>query len=219
MWASCWRAGSRWPCWPWRPKGCWPFPKTGPAGASNDRPGPAGRPPGRAANEGKGLAPLRRRCPRESTKGGFPEMLMFRRLALLLVAALLASALLAGAVYAQSTGKPTIRIGSKNFTEQLLLGEMYALLLEAHGYRVERKLNLAGTLVAHQALVHDEIDMYPEYTGTGLMNMLDMDPMSSAEAVYNAVKEGYLREWNLVWLDPAPMNNTQAIAVTREVAE
>ncbi|MFS8543151.1 MAG: hypothetical protein LOD91_04850, partial [Limnochordales bacterium] len=146
-------------------------------------------------------------------------MLMFRRLALLLVAALLASALLAGAVYAQSTGKPTIRIGSKNFTEQLLLGEMYALLLEAHGYRVERKLNLAGTLVAHQALVHDEIDMYPEYTGTGLMNMLDMDPMSSAEAVYNAVKEGYLREWNLVWLDPAPMNNTQAIAVTREVAE
>lgn len=141
-----------------------------------------------------------------------------RRIALLLVVALLVSAALAGAVHAQST-TPTIRIGSKNFTEQLLLGEMYALLLEAHGYRVDRKLNLAGTLVAHQALVHDEIDMYPEYTGTGLMNMLGMDPMSSAEAVYNAVKEGYLSEWNLVWLDPAPMNNTQAIAVTREVAE
>lgn len=141
-----------------------------------------------------------------------------RRIALLLVVALLVSAALAGAVHAQST-KPTIRIGSKNFTEQLLLGEMYALLLEAHGYRVDRKLNLAGTLVAHQALVHDEIDMYPEYTGTGLMNMLGMDPMSSAEAVYTAVKEGYLSEWNLVWLDPAPMNNTQAIAVTREVAE
>lgn len=115
--------------------------------------------------------------------------------------------------------KPTIRIGSKNFTEQLLLGEIYALLLEEHGYEVERKLNLAGTLVAHQALVHDEIDLYPEYTGTGLFNMLNLEPMADADAVYNAVKRGYEEEWNLTWLDPAPMNNTQAIAVTRETAE
>lgn len=121
--------------------------------------------------------------------------------------------------FAQSAAKPTVRIGSKNFTEQLLLGEIYALLLEEHGYKVDRKLNLAGTLVAHQALVHDEIDLYPEYTGTGLFNMLNLEPMSDAEAVYNAVKQGYEERWNLIWLDPAPMNNTQAIAVTRETAE
>lgn len=123
------------------------------------------------------------------------------------------------AAYAQAETAPTIRIGSKNFTEQLLLGEIYALLLEEHGYKVDRRLNLAGTLVAHQALVHGEIDLYPEYTGTGLFNMLNLEPMSDSEAVYNAVKQGYEEQWDLVWLDPAPMNNTQAIAVTRATAE
>src|SRR3981081_2461323 len=58
------------------------------------------------------------------------------------------------------------RIGSKNFTEQLILGEIYAEALEGAGLKVERKLNLGGTLVAHQALLNDQIDMYPEYTGT-----------------------------------------------------
>lgn len=115
--------------------------------------------------------------------------------------------------------KPRVSIGSKNFTEQLLIGEMYALLLEEHGYPVERKLNLAGTLVAHEALVAGEIDLYPEYTGTGLLNMLEMDVMSDPKAVYDTVKEEYAKRWDLVWLDPAPMNNTQAIAVTRETAE
>lgn len=120
---------------------------------------------------------------------------------------------------AQGATKPTVKIGSKNFTEQLLIGEIYALLLEEHGYKVDRKLNLAGTFVAHQALVHGEIDLYPEYTGTGLFNMLNLEPMSDPEAVYNVVKQGYEERWNLTWLDPAPMNNTQAIAVTRETAE
>ena len=140
----------------------------------------------------------------------------------LAAAALLAFLTLAAgsaAVWAQPESAPVIRIGSKNFTEQLLLGEIYALLLEEHGYRVERRLNLAGTLVAHQALVHGEIDLYPEYTGTGLFNMLNLEPMSDAEAVYNAVKQGYEENWDLIWLDPAPMNNTQAIAVTRATAE
>ncbi|MBO8142200.1 MAG: glycine/betaine ABC transporter substrate-binding protein [Firmicutes bacterium] len=144
---------------------------------------------------------------------------MVRRVWVVAVLALLAAGVAVAGACAQPADKPIIRIGSKNFTEQLLLGEMYALILEEHGYRVERKLNLAGTLVAHQALVHGEIDLYPEYTGTGLINMLHMEPMSDAGQVYEAVRDGYLREWNLVWLDPAPMNNTQAIAVTREVAE
>lgn len=148
--------------------------------------------------------------------------LPMRRFAQLLLVTMLVAALVGGTgamdAFAQSD-KPTVRIGSKNFTEQLVLGEIYALLLEEHGFRVQRKLNLAGTLVAHQALVHDEIDLYPEYTGTGLFNMLDLEPMDDAEAVYNVVKQGYEDEWNLTWLDPAPMNNTQAIAVTRETAE
>ncbi len=115
--------------------------------------------------------------------------------------------------------KPTVRVGSKNFTEQLLLGEMYALLLEAHGFEVERRLNLGGTLLAHGALRAGEIDLYPEYTGTALLNMLKKGVMSDPKAVYETVRDGYRSQWRLVWLDPAPMNNTQAIAVTRKTAE
>ncbi len=61
-----------------------------------------------------------------------------------------------------------IVVGSKNFTEQVILGEIVAQSLERAGMKVDRKLNLGGTLLAHQALVSGQIDLYPEYTGTGL---------------------------------------------------
>lgn len=112
-----------------------------------------------------------------------------------------------------------IRVASKDFTEQFILGEMYAQLLAANGYRVERKLNLGGTPVAHQALLAGEIDLYPEYTGTGLLTVLKLPTQSDPGAVYQTVKEEYARQFNLIWLDPAPMNNTQAIAMKRERAE
>ena len=67
-----------------------------------------------------------------------------------------------------------VRIGSKDFTEQLVLGEMYAQLLENAGIPVERRLNLGGTQVAQEALLAGEIDLYPEYTGTGLTVVLGM---------------------------------------------
>ena len=136
-----------------------------------------------------------------------------------LVAALAAALLVLAHGSAVAAERPTVRIGSKNFTEQLILGEMYALLLEKAGFRVERKLNLGGTLLAHEALKAGEIDLYPEYTGTALLNMLGKEVMRDPRKVYETVKAEYRRLWNLVWLDPAPMNNTQAIAITRKTAE
>lgn len=112
-------------------------------------------------------------------------------------------------------GDKTITVASKDFTEQFILGEMYAQLLENAGYTVERKLNLGGTPVAQQALLDGEIDVYPEYTGTGLLTVLKLGVMSDPQAVYDAVKEGYADQFSLVWLDPAPMNNTQALAMTK----
>jgi osmoprotectant transport system substrate-binding protein len=113
----------------------------------------------------------------------------------------------------------TIAIGSKNFTEQLILGEMYAQLLEAHGYTVNRRLNLGGTAIAHQALLSGEIDLYPEYTGTGLLAILERETMSDPDEVYEVVRDAYQEEFNLVWLDQAPMNNSQALAVKRSFSE
>lgn len=109
-------------------------------------------------------------------------------------------------------------VGSKDFPEQLILGEMYAQLLENNGFQVERKLNLAGTPVAHEALKNGEIDLYPEYTGTGLLTVLKLPVNSDPQQVYAAVVKGYQEQFNLVWLDPAPMNNTQALAMTQEGA-
>lgn len=73
-----------------------------------------------------------------------------------------------------------VRIGSKNFTEAILVAEMYALALENAGIRVERKFNLGATPVAHTALVNGEIDLYPEYTSTGLLEVLKQAPISDA---------------------------------------
>lgn len=113
----------------------------------------------------------------------------------------------------------TVTVGSKNFTEQLILGEMYAQLLEDRGFNVERVLNLGGTEVAHQALLAGEIDVYPEYTGTGLLVILEMDTMSDPDEVFDIVSAAYQEQFDLVWLDQAPMNNSNALAVTREWSE
>ncbi len=112
-----------------------------------------------------------------------------------------------------------IRVASKDFTEQFILGEMYALLLEDAGFKVERKLNLGGTPIAQKALEAGEIDLYPEYTGTGLLTVLKLPTNSDRQEVYNTVAREYTSRYQLAWLDPAPMNNTQGLAMTRENSE
>ena len=92
-------------------------------------------------------------------------------------------ALATGAAFAQ-----TVKVGSKNFTEQFILAEIYAQALEASGIKVERKINLGGTLIAHKALEEKEIDFYPEYTGTILVAVLKQESMTDRKAVYDKVK-------------------------------
>lgn len=115
--------------------------------------------------------------------------------------------------------KPTIKIGSKNFTEQYILGELYAQALEAAGYPVERKLNLGGTLVAFEAIKSGEIDLYPEYTGTALLDILKGEPQSDDKAVYEEVKKGYKEKWGIDVLEQTPFNNTYVLVTTKEVAQ
>lgn len=112
-----------------------------------------------------------------------------------------------------------IKVGSKDFTEQFILGEMYALALENAGLQVERKLNLGGTPVAQAGLQSGEIDLYPEYTGTGLLTVLKLPVSSDQKQVFDTVAKEYKEKFSLVWLEPAPMNNAQALAMTQEGAE
>ena len=112
----------------------------------------------------------------------------------------------------------TVKVGSKNFTEELILGELYAQSLEHAGIGVTRKLDLGTTDIAMAALKRAEIDLYPEYTGTALLNVLHLPPDSDPKRSYATVKGGYLKQFGLVWLQPAPMNDTQAVATTQAVA-
>ncbi|MDD9150810.1 glycine betaine ABC transporter substrate-binding protein [Sporolactobacillus sp. CQH2019] len=118
-----------------------------------------------------------------------------------------------------ATSAKTITIGSKNFTESLILGEMYADALENAGYKVNRKLNLGGTLVAHEALVKGDIDMYPEYTGTGLLDILKHSKVTDAGQVYQDVSQAYKKKWNLIWLQPTHANDSQGLAVSKTISD
>ncbi|MHB8644916.1 MAG: glycine betaine ABC transporter substrate-binding protein [Thermomicrobiales bacterium] len=138
-----------------------------------------------------------------------------RRLSRRAVLAGLAAA--AGATLLAACGgssKATIKVGSKDFTEEFIVGNMYALLLENAGFKVDRKLNLGGTPVCQAAMQKGDLDLYPEYTGTGLLTVLKLPSNTDAKMVYDQVSKGYKDQFNFVWLDPAPMNDTQALAMT-----
>jgi osmoprotectant transport system substrate-binding protein len=130
--------------------------------------------------------------------------------------ALLGAALLVPGCGGNSSAQASV--GAKNFTEELILGEIYAQVLEQHGLRVARKLNLGGTDIAMEALRRGEIDLYPEYTGTALLTQLKLQPIADGKAIYRIVKDAYQKQYGLTWLDPAPANNTQALATTAEIA-
>lgn len=111
-----------------------------------------------------------------------------------------------------------VRVGSKDFTEGLIVSEIYALALEDAGYEVDRVFDIAGSVV-HTALIGDEIDLYPEYTGTGLLSILGMDMITDPEEVYNTVKEEYAKQFQITWLEYSQASDGQGLAIRTEVAD
>lgn len=114
--------------------------------------------------------------------------------------------------------KTTIRVGSKDFTESLVVAEIYALALEDAGFNVERKLNIAGSVV-HTSIINDEIDLYPEYTGTGLLAILKMELITDPVEVYETVKEAYNEQFDLTWLDQSQANDSNGLVIRTALAK
>jgi len=111
-------------------------------------------------------------------------------------------------------------IGSKNFTEQIILGELLAQQIErTTQLPVQRKLNLGGTLLCHEALTAGQIDAYVEYTGTGLTAILKEPPVKDSNSVYQTVKAAYKSRFGIEWTEPLGFNNTFAIIVRKSDAE
>src|SRR5438552_3275013 len=113
---------------------------------------------------------------------------------------------------ASGPARGAIIVGSKNFTEQLVLGEVVAQILERQGLAVQRRLNLGGTLICDRALLNGDIDVYVEYTGTALTAGFHQPIRAHASAVFAAVKDLYARTGRTL-LPPLGYNNTFAILV------
>ena len=115
----------------------------------------------------------------------------------------------------------TVTIGSKNFTEQFILGEIYSQALEAAGFTVKKQLNLGSELIAYKALQGGKIDAYPEYTGTALTSFFDVkttDVPRDADQAYEQTKEGFA-EKDITALPQTPFENTFRLGMTKETNE
>ena len=113
-----------------------------------------------------------------------------------------------------------IIIGAKNYTENELLANMYAILIEENtNIKVERKFNLAGTDVVLKAITKGDVDIYPEYTGTALISILNEPSTSDPNVAYEVTKKGMKERYNLEMLKPLGYNNTYTLAVRKDFAE
>jgi glycine betaine/choline ABC-type transport system substrate-binding protein len=122
---------------------------------------------------------------------------------------------------ADNASKPTITIGSKNFTEQFILGEVYAQALQAAGYKVKKQLNLGSEQVALKALNSGRVDAYPEYTGTILTSFCkvkDKDVSHDPQQAYQQSKD-CMAEKNITAYNPTPFTDSNGFAVTQETAK
>ncbi len=115
--------------------------------------------------------------------------------------------------------RPDVTVGSKNFTEQLILAHMMSLVIEYQtDLTVDQRFCLGGTMICHGALLNGEIDLYAEYTGTGLTAVLHDQTRGSPDQVYRLVSREYQRRYDARWLEPFGINNTYAIAVRKRDA-
>ncbi|HWB90705.1 MAG TPA: glycine betaine ABC transporter substrate-binding protein, partial [Puia sp.] len=122
--------------------------------------------------------------------------------------------------------KGIVRLGSKIFPEQYILTDMYAMLIRGYtDLRVESKTGLGGTKICFEALTHDQIDMYPEYTGTALLAILQTPPAlagrlaANRDSVYTYVRKRFDEDYDLSWLQPIGFNNAYALMMRRSQAQ
>ena len=131
-----------------------------------------------------------------------------------LPALVIAIGLIASSAYASPRAKGTITVGGKLDVEAQLLTEMYTQLLQNGGYNVNEKLALGNSIIVHKAITSGVIDLYPEFTATGL-NTLGIKSSYDPQKDYQAVKSGYEKQFQVTWLDMAPLNDGYGICTTK----
>lgn len=138
-----------------------------------------------------------------------------------ILAGLILTAILLTITACSSEEPKTVVIASKPHSEQYILAEMLSLLIENHtDIKVEKKLGIGGgTSNIHPAMLSGDFDIYPEYTGTGLLFVLKEDLITDPDELYKRVQDRYLEEYNIKWLGLYGFNNTYALAVKESTAQ
>lgn len=114
----------------------------------------------------------------------------------------------------------SITVGGKQFNEQEILGQIMAIIIECNSnINVIRKLNLGGTMICFNGLKAGDLDLYPEYTGTGLVNILKRKVISDPNKAYDSVRQAFLEQYGLLWLKPFGFNNTYTLTMRQQHAE
>ncbi|MGH2447405.1 MAG: glycine betaine ABC transporter substrate-binding protein [Chloroflexota bacterium] len=118
--------------------------------------------------------------------------------------------------HSKKTG--TVNVGDKGFTEEYLVADMYQLLLEHHGFTVKRH-SVGTAALAQQAILKGDFDLFPEYTGTGYLDVLGhTTSLQNPTKLYDAVKTAYQKKYKLTWLAASPMNDTNSVALKKQSA-
>jgi osmoprotectant transport system substrate-binding protein len=143
---------------------------------------------------------------------------MKRKWVALTVVLLISTLLLIGIAGCGGKKEPEIRIGGKNFSEQFIMAEMLGILIKENtNLKTSIQTNLAASVILN-AIKSNQIDLYLEYTGTGLISM-GMEPIGDSKQVYEIVKKEFDERFNIKWMEPYGFNNTYAMVVTKETAE
>ena len=163
-----------------------------------------------------GFNQIEKRFDVSTSRRRMPAPLRIAALAILSVGILTMGYAVVKSLRGRSTsGHARVTVGSKDFTESILLAEIVAQMLEAKGVEVERKFDLGGN-IAHGAIVAGQIDLYPEYTGTAFTAILHHEPITDPKAVYDQVQKEYSQQFNLWVSQPLGFDNTFAILVRGE---
>lgn len=143
-----------------------------------------------------------------------------QRLAFLIILILSLGVIVGCGGNSNSSEQGKVVVSSKDYNENIILGEMIAQVIEAKtDLQVERKLNLGATLIPFTALKKGDIDIYTEYTGTALIAVLKHEVMDDPDEVYDLVQKEYNEQFNIKWMQPFGFNNIYATAVRQETAE
>lgn len=140
---------------------------------------------------------------------------MLKKITAVLLTGAIAAAMLTGC-----SNEKKITVGSMYFTENKLLAEMLCQVIEKNSdIKVERKLGMDGSSICFEAIKRGQIDIYPEYTGTALMNLLKKPIETDPDKTYDIVSREFDEQFKIKWMKPIGFNNTYALAMTEEMAK